>query len=65
MNINRIVIPKSGCNNNRAEIMLIDVIDQIQPGKFFFSAHNESTQALKIMNKGLHTSLGWKLIFPI
>ena len=61
----RIVIPKSGCNNNRAEIMLIDIIDQIQPGKSFFSAHNDNTHALKIMKKGLHTSLGWKLIFPI
>ena len=53
-----IVIPKSGCNNSSVEIILIDAIDHIHPGKFVFSDHNDKSQALNITKKGLQTSLG-------
>ena len=52
------VIPKSGCNNNNVEIKIIDTIDHMHPGNFVFLTHNDSSQALKITNKGLIISLG-------
>ena len=58
VNIITIVIPKSGCNNKRVDIINIEAIDQIQPGNFFFSTHNDKIHALKITKNGLHTSLG-------
>ncbi len=58
VNIITIVIPKSGCNNNKDEIRIIDAIDHIQPGNFVFSIHNDNSQALKTTYKGLPISLG-------
>ena len=58
VNIITIVIPKSGCNNNKDESRTIDAIDHIQPGNLFFSIHNDNSQALKTTYKGLPISLG-------
>ena len=53
-----IVIPKSGCNNKRVDIIIIEAIDHIQPEDFDFSIHKVKIHALKIIKNGLHASLG-------
>ena len=58
VNIITMVIPKSGCNNKRVDIKIIDAIDHIHQGNFVFSTHNDKSQALKTTNKGLIISLG-------
>ena len=64
VNIITIVIPKSGCNSNRVDMIVIEVIDHIQPEDFDFSAHKVKIHALNMTKNGLHASLGWKLKLP-
>ena len=58
-------MPISGCNNKKIETKTIDPIDHSQPGKFLFCIHKDKTHALNTTKNGLHTSLGWKLKFPM
>ena len=65
VNIITIVMPISGCNNKRADIKTVAPNDHSQPGKFGFWTHKDKIHALKTIKNGLHTSLGWKLKFPM